>query len=114
MDKHIVLFDGECVFCQTQVRWLRRLDWRHQFDWLPNAQRFSARRILPDLDPQALDAAIHCVTQRGEILQSSRALRFVFLRLPLLLPVAVLLWIPGMLPLAERVYQWVSRHRHRL
>jgi hypothetical protein len=33
------------------------------------------------------------------------------MRLPLLIPVALFLWIPGVIQVAEVVYQWVSRNR---
>ena len=34
--------------------------------------------------------------------------------MPLAVPVALVLWIPGVIWIAERVYSWVSRHRHLL
>jgi predicted DCC family thiol-disulfide oxidoreductase YuxK len=33
------------------------------------------------------------------------------MRLPLLVPVALFLWIPGVIFAAEIIYQWVSRNR---
>ena len=33
------------------------------------------------------------------------------MRLPLLVPVALFLWIPGVIQVAEIVYGWVSRNR---
>jgi predicted DCC family thiol-disulfide oxidoreductase YuxK len=36
------------------------------------------------------------------------------MRLPLLLPVALFLWIPGVIFVAEAIYRWISRNRHLL
>jgi predicted DCC family thiol-disulfide oxidoreductase YuxK len=36
------------------------------------------------------------------------------MRLPLLIPLALFLWVPGVIWVAERVYQWISRHRQLL
>jgi len=38
-------------------------------------------------------------------------LRFVGMRLPLLVPLALMLWVPGVIYLAEIVYRAVSRNR---
>jgi predicted DCC family thiol-disulfide oxidoreductase YuxK len=33
------------------------------------------------------------------------------MRLPLLVPVALFMWIPGVILIAEVIYKWVSRNR---
>ena len=47
----------------------------------------------------------------GHHRRGARAIRFVGMRLPLLVPLALFLWIPGVIFLAEIIYQWVSRNR---
>jgi predicted DCC family thiol-disulfide oxidoreductase YuxK len=34
--------------------------------------------------------------------------------MPLLVPMALVLWVPGVIWIAEKIYQWVSRNRHVL
>jgi len=34
--------------------------------------------------------------------------------MPLLVPLALVLWFPGVVWVAERIYQWISRNRHLL
>ena len=58
--------------------------------------------------------AIHCVPREGEVLRGARALRFIGLRMPLLTPVALVMWLPGVIWIAELVYGCVSRNRHLL
>jgi len=36
------------------------------------------------------------------------------MRMPLLVPVTLILWIPGVIWIAERIYVWVSRNRYLL
>ncbi|HRQ89295.1 MAG TPA: hypothetical protein PLA50_10885, partial [Bacteroidia bacterium] len=43
--------------------------------------------------------------------RGARAIRFLGLRIPLLLPVGLFLWIPGTIQIAEVVYAFVSRNR---
>ena len=56
--------------------------------------------------------AIHCVDRQGHIQRGAHCLRSVGLRLPLVVPVSLILWIPGVIGIAERLYAWVSRNRY--
>jgi predicted DCC family thiol-disulfide oxidoreductase YuxK len=109
---HRVWYDGACRFCCRQVAWLRRLDWRGRFHFQPSSELSveDGRRLTP----ADLDRAIHCVAASGAVYRGARCLRFVGLRLPLLAPLAVCLYLPGLIQLADRVYDWVSRNRYRL
>jgi predicted DCC family thiol-disulfide oxidoreductase YuxK len=33
------------------------------------------------------------------------------MRMPLAIPIALVLWLPGVIWIAERIYMWVSRNR---
>ncbi len=111
--RHVVLYDGECPMCTFQMRVLTWLDW------------FNAARLVPLSDPQVhslvpwlgredLMAAIHCVTPEGTIFKGARCIRFIGMRMPLLVPLALILWIPGVIWVAERVYAWIARNRYVL
>jgi predicted DCC family thiol-disulfide oxidoreductase YuxK len=58
--------------------------------------------------------AIHCVKTDGTVLRGARALRFIGMRMPLMVPMALFLWFPGVIWAAEWVYGCVSRNRHLL
>ncbi|MEI9898242.1 MAG: DCC1-like thiol-disulfide oxidoreductase family protein [Chthoniobacter sp.] len=51
------------------------------------------------------------MTPQGRIYRGARAIRFMSLRLPLVVPLALFLWIPGVILIAEIVYRQVSRNR---
>ena len=110
MTKHIVLYDDECPLCQFQMKVLSWLDWRNALAIVPLSDP-QAKAVAPSLTREDLLEAIHCVTPEGRIYRGARAIRFVGMRLPLLVPVALFLWIPGVIILAEIVYGWVSRNR---
>lgn len=111
--RHSVLYDGECSLCQFQVRTLTWLDWFNVLRFVPIADP-GAAKIAPGLTQEQLLEAIHCVTTEGEVHRGARAIRFMGLRLPLVIPLALVMWIPGVIWICERIYQWVSRNRHRL
>ncbi len=110
MKKHFVLYDGECPMCVFQMKVLSWLDWFHALALVPLSDP-RAQEIAPRLTREDLLEAIHCVTPQGRIHRGARAIRFAGLRLPLLVPLALFLWIPGVIQIAEIIYRWVSRHR---
>lgn len=110
MSQHVILYDGECPMCIFQMKVLSWLDWSHALALVPLSDP-RAQEIAPQLTREDLLEAIHCVTPEGRVYRGARAIRFVGMRLPLLVPVALFLWIPGVIQIAEIVYQWVSRNR---
>ncbi len=110
MNKHIVLYDDECPMCTFQMKVLSWLDWFHALALVPLSDPH-AQEIAPQLTREDLLEAIHCVTPERKVYRGARAIRFVGMRLPLLVPVALFLWIPGVIQIAEIVYAFVSRHR---
>lgn len=97
-----------CTFQMKVITWL---DWFNRIHLVP-ASSPEVQEIAPDLTHEQLMAAIHSVGPDGRIERGARALRFVGMRLPPMMPLAALLWFPGVIWIAERVYRWISRNRH--
>ena len=110
MTKHCVLYDDGCPLCIFQMKVLTWLDWRNGLALVPLSDPRAAK-IAPQIGREDLLEAMHCVTPESRIYRGARAIRFIGMRLPLLVPVALLLWIPGVIFLAEIIYRWVSRNR---
>ena len=110
---HIVLYDGECPLCIFQMKLLTWLDWLDKLRLVPIADP-EAAAVAPQLTREALNEAIHCVTTDGQIHRGARCIRFVGIRLPLVIPLALVLWIPGVIYIAEKVYMMISRNRRVL
>lgn len=105
-----VLYDGHCRFCRGQIAMLRRLD-------LGGALRFvslhdqSVAEQFPELSREQLLAQMFVVDRVGRARGGAEAVRFLSRRLPLLWPLAVLLHVPGSLPLWRAIYSFVARNR---
>lgn len=110
MQKHIVLYDGDCPLCVFQMRLLTWLDWLNCLALVPIADP-RAQEAAPSVSREDLLEAMHVVTRQGRIHRGARCIRFVGMRLPLLIPVALFLWIPGVIWVAEVVYQKISANR---
>lgn len=109
----MVLYDDACLLCTFQMRLLTWLDWFNALSLLPISNP-RASEIAPTLTRGNLLEAIHCVAKNGKIYRGARCLRFVGMRLPLLIPLALLLWVPGVIWIAEKIYRMISRNRHWL
>ena len=112
-EKHVVLYDSDCALCTFQMRLLTWLDWFNKVEWIAiNDPR--SEDIAPELTREELREAIHCITPEDRVYRGARCVRFLGMRMPLLVPVAVFLWVPGVIWLAEKFYMWVSRNRYTL
>ncbi len=111
MKKHLVLYDDECPLCIFQMKLLTWLDWLNVAALVPLSSERAQEAVPPDLDRDALRAAMHVVTAQGRVHRGARCIRFLALRMPLLFPIALLLWVPGVIWVAEFVYNLVARNR---
>ena len=95
---------------------MRVLTW---LDW------FNVAQLIPASDPQSLKMApgltheklmeeIHCVKTDEVVLRGARALRFLGMRMPLLIPFSLFMWVPGVIWVAEKVYALISQNRYIL
>ena len=112
-DTLTVLYDDRCPMCTFQSRLLSRLDWFGRITLLPLSDPTAHERAGQISDEQ-LREAIHCFDPTGRVFRGARALRHIGMRLPVMVPLALLLWVPGVILIAERVYRFVSRNRHML
>jgi predicted DCC family thiol-disulfide oxidoreductase YuxK len=113
--KAVVLYDGMCPLCQRGVRILKRLDWLKRFHyqdcrdtdrWPPSAVPLTLEELL---------AEMHVVTpDRKRALAGYRALRWMAWRIPLLMPLAPFLYVPGVPWLGNRAYLWLAKNRYNL
>ncbi|MFL5243623.1 MAG: thiol-disulfide oxidoreductase DCC family protein [Gemmataceae bacterium] len=111
----IVLFDGQCPLCLKSVAALRRLDWLHRLHPQNARDLATLPRREPPLEPDRLLQEMHLLTPDGrEIYHGFEAFRWMAWRLPLLWPLAPLLYLPGMKAFGQRVYLWIARNRFRL
>lgn len=110
VQKHWVIFDGDCGFCQASVRLIKGLDWFQLFGFTP-FQEVNRVPRLSGLVLSELSQSLHCVSINSQVTRAAEAVRFIAVRCPLTSLPALLLWLPGAMWLAEKLYGWVARHR---
>jgi predicted DCC family thiol-disulfide oxidoreductase YuxK len=113
--KGVVLYDGACPLCQRSVRILKKLDWLKKLHF----QDARDTRHLPPsevpLVPKRLLEEMHVVTpDRKHVYFGYQAFRWMAWRMPLTLPLAPFLYLPGVPWLGNKVYLWVAKNRFKL
>lgn len=105
-----VLYDGHCRFCRSQIAILRRLDPTGRLTFT-SLHDDSVARDFPEIPPESLDQQMYVVDRRGVARGGADAVRYLSRRLVLLWPLAVLLHVPGTMPLWKNLYAFVARRR---
>lgn len=111
--REVVLYDGKCRFCTSQVAILKRLDLVGRLDFV-SLHEPSVSRDFPEIPFENLMREMYLVDRDGLAHGGAAALRIVSRRLPLLWPLAILLHIPGSRPIWNWLYRLIARNRYRI
>jgi len=107
-----VIYDGECGICRDSVELLRRWDREHVLRFVPFQDGATVARFGIGLP--ALAAAMHLVLPNGRVYHGADAAPELLRLLPGKRWLALPFRIPGVMPLARRVYARIAARRHCL
>ncbi len=107
----IVLFDGRCGFCTKISVMVRMLDWLHRVELVNYHDPKARLDHAPGVPLDALNAAMHVKMPDGSFRVGFYGFRALTLHLPLLWPLSVLLYVPGVALIGNHVYGHVAKHR---
>ena len=111
--KAVVLFDGQCNFCISQVRNLKRLDLFNRLELVSLHEPTVAQRY-PDLTHDQLMEQMWVISPSGKRYAGAYSLRYLSRLLPMLWPIAPALHLPGLMPLWSYLYRAVANRRYRI
>jgi len=113
--RSLVLFDGFCPFCQASTRLLKAFDWLGNLEFRSLRDRDNIPATQPPLELSRLIEEMHVVTPHaGRTYHGFWAFRHIAWRLPALVLVAPILYIPGVGWLGQKAYMWIARNRFGL
>jgi len=108
----VVIYDGHCVFCRSQVNRLARWDHLGKLAFLSAHDPEVARRY-PDLSHDDLMQQMYVVDPKGKRHAGAGGFRYLSRRLPLLWVLVPCLHIPFSLPVWQWLYRQVAKRRYR-
>ncbi len=107
-----LIYDGECGMCRQAVELLRRWDREHVLHFVPFQDEAAVARFRIALP--ALAAAMHLILPDGRVYPGADAVPELLRLLPGKRWLAPLFRIPGVPPIARRVYAWIAVRRRCL
>ena len=107
-----LIYDGACGICQQAVALLKRWDREHVLRFVPFQDEVAVARFGVALP--ALAAAMHLILPDGRVYAGADAVPELLRRLPGKRWLAPLFRIPGVLPIARRIYAWIAMRRRCL
>ena len=112
MSKPVIIYDGECRFCQWSVRRIRKFDRHEQFEYAPRqTEGLDARfTILTESD---FNTGLRLIEDSGAVHVGADAIYQIYRHLPPYNLVAWLYRIPPFTQLARLGYAIIARNRHR-
>lgn len=113
LDFPVVLYDGQCGFCDASIMWCVDRDGAGALHFAPQESAMG-RALLRELGLEALDGDSVVLVEGGEAyLRSEAGLRIArHLRAPWRWLAWWLLWIPR--SLRDAVYSWIAARRYHL
>ena len=108
-DRPLVVYDGSCRLCRRLVSRLQAWDRRGALGYV--ALQDPRAEVLTGRPRATLASAVHVVLPAGTVLAGAAALRAVCPYLAWGWLPYVLLGVPGVMPLAERLYRGIARYR---
>lgn len=109
----VVVYDGQCPFCRSQIERIRRRDDLDSFEYVPRQDDGVARRF-PRLLEGDFDTGMRLVLPDGRILVGADAVHGIARRLRGVRWIAWLYRVPVLHFMCRAVYAWVARNRMRL
>ncbi len=110
-DADIVIYDGNCRFCTSQVRRLNQFDSRARLAYLSLHDPQVAAQFA-DLTHDELMRGMVVVDQLGRRHAGISAVRYLSRRIPRLWWLAPWLHIPGSFPFWSWMYRQIADHRY--
>lgn len=107
----VLIYDGECSFCRSQVERFHRLDGANRLAFV-SLHDPSVRENYPDLSHEQLMEEMVLVDQSGNRHAGHHALQYLTWRLPKLRIFHPLFHIPLTGSLWQAAYKWVAKRRY--
>ena len=108
------IYDGYCVICNSTKNTVNTLDWMNRVEFLDLHDSAQVEERYPHLNFEDLMGQIHVVADGGEIYPGYYGTRRMLKELPLGFPIWLILHIPGMDWVGNKVYRFIARNRYKV
>ena len=111
-DGEVLIYDGHCRICTSQITRLARWDTRGRLAYLSLHDPSVAERY-PELSHDALMKDMYLIDKRGHAHRGAEVIRYLSRKLPWMWPAAPILHLPGSMKLWQWMYRQIANRRYR-
>lgn len=108
-----LIFDGKCGFCLDSVRKLKIMDLFATLEYVDFHQVENIKQIHSQLTKEDVNKQLYLIEPSGRLYPGFMAFRRLCFLLPMLYPMAAVLYFPGMGVIGPPVYRFIAKNRHR-
>ena len=108
------LYDGKCLICRSSCETMRALDWLGRIEFVDLHDSGLWRGSYPQLPFEQLMGEIQVLDQQGKLYSGFKGTRRMLKEVPLGMPLWLLLQLPGMEVIGQRVYRAIAHRRYRI
>lgn len=111
--KIAVLFDGHCGLCKRSIFSLQLIDALSRLSYIDFWDTAKRKNIAPDLKEKDLNKAMHVRFPDGRTFKGFAGFRALACNIPLLIPIAPFLFLPGISHMGNFVYARIAERRKK-
>ena len=111
--KAVIYYDAKCEFCKKVIYLISCLDFFSEFK-PHDLWKYSQSTSQIKLNLKKMKQEIHLIDKNGNIYTGYEAFKLVFKKIPLLLPIRILLFIPGSDYFGKKFYNFIAINRYKI
>ncbi len=113
MKELVVIFDGDCGFCQSIVNVLKKIDWLKKFKYIP-FQEENVFNKYNQLTVEMCQKEMFLIKPTGEYYGGYDAFKIMSIYLPITFLVSWFFFLPGVTCIGRCVYKFIAENRHKI
>ena len=112
-DTDVVVYDGNCNFCNSQINIIRKLDILNKLSFI-SLHDPSVPILYPQVSKEKLLTQIYIFTKDNRYYGGAECIQQISKKLFILWPLYILLKIPFSFPLWDKLYKLVAKNRFKI
>ena len=113
MTKYLIIYDGDCGFCETTVNVLKELDWLNKFQFIPLQDEMGFQKYKQPTK-EMCEKEIFLIKPNGNHYGGYDAFKIMFVFLPLTFFLSWIFFLPGVTHFGRLVYKTIAQNRHKI
>lgn len=112
-ERCVVIYDGNCGFCQKQIARIRRWDRNSVFEFVPSQETRLIERF-PQLAEEDFNTGLRLIDPSGRVHVGADGTYQIARRLPFWRHIVWLYRVPGLTTICRAAYRWIAANRQSL